>query len=326
MADAGSKLNRRACRLGRARARAGRDRSRAGRHAQEQGGERGGAGRDPEQDRRTPRGSGRARAGAGRGPDARPARRPTDVEQLQAEAAAVEPRLTAMKARARPGRPRAGRTPAGDRRQLRQGRARPSRRWRRSASSSRSEPCRRGRALAALALLLMAPSPAAAAPLEVVEVAPDVFVHAGRQEDFTPVNLGGIANLGFVIGERSVAVIDTGGSRRRGAGAAGGDPGPHRPADQPRRSTRTSIPTTCWATSRSRATGAAVVGPRQAGRAPGRGRPLLPGQPAPPDRPRLRRHRAGAADAVRGRRPSPSIWAAGRSSCAPGPPPTPTPT
>jgi quinoprotein relay system zinc metallohydrolase 2 len=68
----------------------------------------------------------------------------------------------------------------------------------------------------ALALLLWA-APAAAAPLDVVEVAPNVFVHPGRQEDFTPLNAGGIANLAFVIGQRSVAVIDTGGSRQEGA-------------------------------------------------------------------------------------------------------------
>ena len=69
----------------------------------------------------------------------------------------------------------------------------------------------------ALVLLLWAAT-AAATPFAVVEVAPDVFVHPGRQEDFTPAQLAaGIANLGFVIGERSVAVIDTGGSREEGA-------------------------------------------------------------------------------------------------------------
>lgn len=55
-----------------------------------------------------------------------------------------------------------------------------------------------------------------AAPLAVVEIAPGVFVHPGRHEDFTPENLGRIANLGFVIGGRSVAVIDTGGSLAQG--------------------------------------------------------------------------------------------------------------
>jgi quinoprotein relay system zinc metallohydrolase 2 len=57
---------------------------------------------------------------------------------------------------------------------------------------------------------------AAAGPLAVSEVAPGVFVHQGPHEGFTPANAGGIANLGFVVGERSVAVVDSGGSRRQG--------------------------------------------------------------------------------------------------------------
>ena len=57
---------------------------------------------------------------------------------------------------------------------------------------------------------------AAAAPLTVTEIAPGVFVHQGLHEDFTPSNAGGIANLCFVVGERSVAVIDSGGSLRQG--------------------------------------------------------------------------------------------------------------
>jgi quinoprotein relay system zinc metallohydrolase 2 len=73
-----------------------------------------------------------------------------------------------------------------------------------------------GAGAAALALWLLTAAPALAVPLEVVEVAPNVFVHPGRQEDFTPLNAGGLANLAFVIGERSVAVIDSGGSYRQG--------------------------------------------------------------------------------------------------------------
>jgi quinoprotein relay system zinc metallohydrolase 2 len=57
---------------------------------------------------------------------------------------------------------------------------------------------------------------AAAAPLDVAEIAPGVFVHQGPYEGFTPANAGGIANLAFVVGERSVAVIDSGGSLRQG--------------------------------------------------------------------------------------------------------------
>jgi quinoprotein relay system zinc metallohydrolase 2 len=42
--------------------------------------------------------------------------------------------------------------------------------------------------------------------------APGVYVHYGRVETMTPENAGDIANLGFVVGERCVAVIDTGGT------------------------------------------------------------------------------------------------------------------
>lgn len=49
--------------------------------------------------------------------------------------------------------------------------------------------------------------------LAVSEVAPGVFVHEGRQELATSENAGDEANIGFVIGEEAVAVIDAGGSR-----------------------------------------------------------------------------------------------------------------
>lgn len=58
---------------------------------------------------------------------------------------------------------------------------------------------------------------AAATPLPVIEVAPGVFVHEGVHEIAAPENLGAIANLGFVLGEEAVAVIDTGGCARAGA-------------------------------------------------------------------------------------------------------------
>ena len=71
-------------------------------------------------------------------------------------------------------------------------------------------------AAALVAVLSGAASVAAQAPLPVSEVAQGVFVHQGPHEDFTPANGGGIANLGFVIGGHSVAVIDSGGSRAEG--------------------------------------------------------------------------------------------------------------
>lgn len=54
------------------------------------------------------------------------------------------------------------------------------------------------------------------APLRVEEIAPGLFVHQAPYEEATPSNLGGIANLGFVIGGKAVAVIDSGGSLREG--------------------------------------------------------------------------------------------------------------
>jgi quinoprotein relay system zinc metallohydrolase 2 len=62
-------------------------------------------------------------------------------------------------------------------------------------------------------------------PLPMQQVAPGVYLHTGRQEDWDAGNGGDIANIGFVVGERCVAVIDTGstpvlGARLRAAIAA----------------------------------------------------------------------------------------------------------
>lgn len=54
--------------------------------------------------------------------------------------------------------------------------------------------------------------------LAVTETAPGVFVHEGRIEEPDATNRGDVANLGFVIGAESVAVIDTGSARWLGEG------------------------------------------------------------------------------------------------------------
>jgi quinoprotein relay system zinc metallohydrolase 2 len=70
--------------------------------------------------------------------------------------------------------------------------------------------------LIAASLLLGLGFPLRAETLSLKEVAPGIFVHQGVHEVPDAKNRGEIANIGFVVGEHCVAVIDSGGNPDQG--------------------------------------------------------------------------------------------------------------
>jgi quinoprotein relay system zinc metallohydrolase 2 len=72
----------------------------------------------------------------------------------------------------------------------------------------------KGIAILLAALLLCGTSRGAGQemPFALEEIAPGNWVHYGQVADRTPENLGDNANIGFIVGERCVLVVDAGGS------------------------------------------------------------------------------------------------------------------
>lgn len=66
------------------------------------------------------------------------------------------------------------------------------------------------------ALSVPTSAPATAGSTTTTTLAPGVHLHRGVLEDWGPANRGDVSNAGFVVGDRCVAVIDTGGTIETG--------------------------------------------------------------------------------------------------------------
>ncbi|MEW8302149.1 MAG: MBL fold metallo-hydrolase [Candidatus Thiodiazotropha sp.] len=65
-------------------------------------------------------------------------------------------------------------------------------------------------------LLLLLPAGVVARGVTAEEIAPGIYLRPGIQEEFAPRNHGHIANIGFIVGNQAVAVIDTGSTLNEG--------------------------------------------------------------------------------------------------------------
>lgn len=63
-----------------------------------------------------------------------------------------------------------------------------------------------------LCVFSLIPTIVFSAPFSLEKIAPGVYVHHGEHKDLAPHYGGDICNISFVVGEKGVAVIDTGGS------------------------------------------------------------------------------------------------------------------
>lgn len=68
-----------------------------------------------------------------------------------------------------------------------------------------------------LSFMVLVMEPLCAAPLPINEVADGVYAHTGTHGVFDKDYHGDMANIGFIVGDSSVAIIDTGGSFKVGA-------------------------------------------------------------------------------------------------------------
>jgi quinoprotein relay system zinc metallohydrolase 2 len=66
------------------------------------------------------------------------------------------------------------------------------------------------------ALCLASALATAATPLPTTQIAPGIYVHAGVPEEASAANEDAIANVGFIVGESAVLVVDPGGSAHEG--------------------------------------------------------------------------------------------------------------